>query len=316
MTLDPPVEAVYSSPYYRCLQTITPFVELQQQKQANGDVLGGDAPSATTIIRPEHGLCEWFGSAPFEHPGPASPAVLKPLFPAFDESYVSAQHPPKRGETLAQLQARLTATVQSIIDRCDAEDRRAVVLCTHAAVVITLGRIITGCFPETVDTDDFRAFTCGVSVFRRKLVSQDGHGPHATRNSTGEEPGPDVVVGGWTCEANSDCSFLTNGEERGWYVLSQKQSIDCLRPALTMQFPAPGSLWEMKSFQTQAPCPMRHLGLSYSTMSLGRLNLSTSRVDTQVSRKYQGDVIVFATEASNTMYRVLRIDQYIQLLGT
>lgn len=241
-TLDPPVEAVYSSPYYRCLQTITPFVELEQQKQANGDVVGSDAPSApsaTAIIRPEHGLCEWFGSAPFEHPGPASPAVLKSLFPAFDESYVSAQHPPKRGETLAQLQARLTATMQSIIDRCDAEDRRAVVLCTHAAVVITLGRILTGCFPETVDTDDFRAFTCGVSVYRRKPVDQDGHGPQATKNSTEKDPGPDGVVGGWTCEANSDCSFLTGGEERGWYVLSPKQSKakqskDRLRPALTM----------------------------------------------------------------------------------
>lgn len=217
MTLDPPVEAVYSSPYYRCLQTITPFVELQQQKQANGDVLGSGSPSATTIIRPEHGLCEWFGSAPFEHPGPASPSVLKSLFPAFDESYVSAKHPPKRGETLAQLQARLTATMQSIIDRCDAEDRRAVVLCTHAAVVITLGRILTGCFPETVDTDDFRAFTCGVSVYRRKLINQDGHGPQVTRNLTAKEPGL-KVVGGWTCEANSDCSFLTGGEERGWYA--------------------------------------------------------------------------------------------------
>ncbi|KAL7923861.1 RNA polymerase III transcription initiation factor complex component [Trichoderma austrokoningii] len=217
-TLDPPVEAVYSSPYYRCLQTITPFVELQQQQQKQKQACG-DVPSATTIIRPEHGLCEWFGSAPFEHPGPASPAVLKSLFPAFDESYVSAQHPPRRGETLAQLQARLTATMQSIIDRCDAEDRRAVVLCTHAAVVITLGRILTGCFPETVDTDDFRAFTCGVSVYRRKRLHQDGgHG------STDEELGPNLVVGGWTCKANSDCSFLTGGEERGWYVLSQTQS--------------------------------------------------------------------------------------------
>lgn len=284
-TLDPPVEAVYSSPYYRCLQTITPFVELEQQKQANGDALGSHVPSATSatsataIIRPEHGLCEWFGSAPFEHPGPASPAVLKSLFPAFDESYVSAQHPPKRGETLAQLQARLTATMQSIIDRCDAEDRRAVVLCTHAAVVIMLGRILTGCFPETVDTDDFRAFTCGVSVYRRKLVNQDGHGPQATRNSTEKKPGPDAVVGSWTCEANSDCSFLSGGEERGWYVQSPKQSKDRLRPALTMQSPASGSLWETRSFQTRAPCPMMHLSPSYRWHDVFGAPKPTSRVD-------------------------------------
>lgn len=215
-SIDPPVEAVYSSPYYRCLQTISPFVELQQQLHKR-DGSNGSRSNATTTIRPEHGLCEWFGSAPFEHPGPASPSVLKALFPAFDEAYVSAQHPPRKGETLAQLQARLTTTMQSIIDRCDAEDRRAVVLCTHAAVVIMLGRILTGRFPQSVEADDFRAFTCGLSVYRRRKGIQDdelrGNGDLADGES---ERG--AVVGGWSCEANSDCSFLTSGEERGWYV--------------------------------------------------------------------------------------------------
>ncbi|KAH0525149.1 hypothetical protein TsFJ059_007553 [Trichoderma semiorbis] len=232
MTIDPPVDVVYSSPYYRCLQTITPFIELQQQQQqqrhahrhgestspGSGSDSGPPSTSAATMIRPEHGICEWFGSAPFEHPGPASSSVLKSLFPAFDESYVSAQHPPKRGETLAQLQARLTATMQSIIDRCDAEDRRAVVLCTHAAVVIMLGRILTGDFPETVDTDDFHAFTCGLSVYRRKLDDRD-QGRRGKGELPDKEPNPSAVaVGGWSCEANSDCSFLAGGEERGWYV--------------------------------------------------------------------------------------------------
>ncbi|RFU74021.1 hypothetical protein TARUN_8233, partial [Trichoderma arundinaceum] len=230
LTLDPPVAAVYSSPYYRCLQTINPFVELQQELQqqaacrndagAGGVPSSGSSSSAAAVIRPEHGLCEWFGSAPFEHPGPASPSVLKSLFPAFDESYVSAQHPPRRGETLAELQARLTATMQSIIKRCDTEDRRAVVLCTHAAVVIVLGRILTGQFPETVDADDFRAFTCGLSVYRRRLINQDEQGLRGKGDSAEKESGPSsVVVGGWSCEANSDCSFLDCGEERGWAVL-------------------------------------------------------------------------------------------------
>lgn len=220
MTVEPPVEAVYSSPYYRCLQTITPFVELQRER-CSKERHGGSSP-ACTMIRPEHGLCEWFGSAPFEHPGPASPSVLKSLFPAFDESYVSAQHPPRRGETLAQLQARLTATMQSIIDRCDAEYRRAVVLCTHAAVVIMLGRILTGRFPETVDADDFRAFTCGLSVYRRRLISQDEQGPRGDGTLPENKPNPRAVVGAWSCEANSDCSFLTCGEERGWYVRNRR----------------------------------------------------------------------------------------------
>lgn len=138
---------------------------------------------------------------------------------------MSAQYPPKRGETLAQLQARLTATMQSIIDRCDAEDRRAVVLCTHAAAVIMLGRILTGEFPETVDADDFHAFTCGLSVYRRKKLDNRDQGngelPDTEPNSSAA-----AVVGGWSCEANSDCSFLAGGEERGWKFVGDEEFPD------------------------------------------------------------------------------------------
>lgn len=27
-----------------------------------------------------------------------------------------------------------------------------------------------------------------------------------------------AVIGGWQCHLNSDCSFLSGGPERGWYV--------------------------------------------------------------------------------------------------
>ncbi|UKZ80693.1 hypothetical protein TrVFT333_008456 [Trichoderma virens FT-333] len=196
------------------MTTITPFVELQQEKQHHGQrtSAGSDAP----LPPPSYGL------------NTESASVLKSLFPAFDESYVSAQHPPKRGETLAQLQARLTATMQSIIDRCDAEDRRAVVLCTHAAVVIMLGRILTGDFPETVDADDFRAFTCGLSVYRRRLNNRD-EGLREKGDLPDKEPNPSAAaaaVGGWSCEANSDCRFLINGEERGWKFVGDEEFPD------------------------------------------------------------------------------------------
>ncbi|KAK5990221.1 Transcription factor C subunit 7-like protein [Cladobotryum mycophilum] len=224
MTLDPPVEAVYSSPYYRCLQTITPFVELQTQRRAqlseasqDAVAVGGvsdidKAAAAVTTIRPEYGLCEWFGSAPFEHPGPAPPTLLKSMFPAWDETYAPTLYPSTRGETLAQLEQRLTETMQSIIDQCDSQGRRAVVLCTHAAVVIMLGRILTGQFPESVDVDDFHAFTCGLSVYRR--------GPLPTTVSRNSATSP---VGSWACEANSDCSFLSGGAERGWRFVGDEE---------------------------------------------------------------------------------------------
>lgn len=169
MTVDPPIEAVYSSPYYRCLQTITPFMELKRHESQ--DISSTcDAVSAPSSILPEYGLSEWFGSAPFDHPVPASPEVLKAMFPAYDKEYVSALTPSRRGETVDELYGRVERAVQAIIDRCDGEGRRAVVLCTHAAVVIALGRVLTRNIPASVETEDFHAFTCGLSVYRRQRL--------------------------------------------------------------------------------------------------------------------------------------------------
>lgn len=165
MELDPPIEAVYSSPYYRCLQTINPFIKLKR-KELESASDGSDFTAST--IRPEYGLSEWFGSAPFDHPVPAAPAFLKTKFPAYDCDYVSALSPSRKGESVDELYQRIKLAVQAIIDRCDAEGIRAIVLCSHAAAIIALGRVLTDSIPENVETEDFHAFTCGLSAYRRR----------------------------------------------------------------------------------------------------------------------------------------------------
>ncbi|EEU46518.1 uncharacterized protein NECHADRAFT_79200 [Fusarium vanettenii 77-13-4] len=196
MTLDPPIDVVYSSPYYRCLQTINPFVELKRQQS------GGKLDTAATRIRPEYGLL----------PAPAD--RLKALFPAYDENYVSALTPSRRGETIQDLYGRVAAAVQAIIDQCDREGKRAALICTHAAVIIALGRVLSGNIPDTVETEDFQAFTCGLSVYRRRSTQTNMAGPGERGTLISEAQ----TVGAWQCELDSDCSFLTSGEERGWLV--------------------------------------------------------------------------------------------------
>ncbi|KAI8222846.1 hypothetical protein K4K61_007476 [Colletotrichum sp. SAR11_59] len=164
LTVEPPIDAVYSSPYYRCLQTITPFVSLKEDEINQGAQKDVGAKSDATVIRPEHGLCEWYGAAPFDHPTPASPDVLKPMFRHLDAAYQSRVFPARKGETIAELHDRVAAAVQAIIEQCDAEGKRAVVLCSHAASIIALGRVLTGNMPENIDAEDFRAFTCGLSM--------------------------------------------------------------------------------------------------------------------------------------------------------
>lgn len=183
-TLDPPVEKVYSSPFYRCLQTMVPFMELQRDKEQRPAPPPGKQAvckyrlmlrrrkplltgTVVTKMLPEHGIREWFGSAPFDHPEPAAPGVLKTMFPAYDESYSSTVRPSPKGETLDELQERTTKALRGIIHQCDADGTRAIVLCSHAAVIILMGRILTGLVPDSVDVDDFHAYTCGLSVYCR-----------------------------------------------------------------------------------------------------------------------------------------------------
>lgn len=218
--VQPPVDRIFSSPYYRCLQTVQPFVE---RVQASG---GPDAAAKSAILG-ETGLAEWYGSAPFEHPTSAPTEVLNDLFPAFDTSYVPAVAPSRMGETIAQLHERVASALDAIIQRCDEMGVRAVLLCSHAATIIAIGRVLTGNMPENVETEDFRVFTCGLSTFRRRAADEEAARGAATAPSRTPDAGSagprsldwkngKGVGGGWTCEVNGDCSFLSGGEERGW----------------------------------------------------------------------------------------------------
>jgi transcription factor C subunit 7 len=234
LKLDPPIDQVYSSPYYRCLQTISPFVV-----KRNGTSTAATEDLAT--IRVEKGVGEWFGLAPWEHPTSAPLSTLHGFFPDIDTKYVSQVTPPKHGESLSQLHDRVAHAIDVIISRCDEEGSRAVVVCSHAAVVIALGRVLTGRMPLSVEEEDFGAHTCGLSAYRRRrggveqtssvrthrdadeaisgtFVELDVDHPSGSGEGFPKVPWRDGlgVRGGWTCEANSDCSFLKGGPERGW----------------------------------------------------------------------------------------------------
>lgn len=253
LDVNPPIEQVYSSPYYRCMQTIQPFVRSLRriQTQSFGNVSAKSPPG----IRVELGLSEWYGLAPFEHPSSAPLDELQSFFPEIDVDYTSSLAPSRHGESLPQLHDRVAKVIDLIIRRSDREGHKAVLVCTHAAVVIALGRVLTG----QMETD-FGAFTCGLSKYKRQ-ASNNVQVPVDSGNKAGtkatvpvfggerkiketrsqvqpqldhagdadpyphDSRWPDVgspriseigLYGGWTCELDSDCSFLSGGEERGW----------------------------------------------------------------------------------------------------
>ncbi|KAK8088057.1 hypothetical protein PG997_003018 [Apiospora hydei] len=238
LQVDPPIDQVYSSPYYRCLQTISPFVA-RLKEGATAPASDGRHPQPPSIAPSpgpggsggEGGRGQVEESATLR-PRPLS--ELTALFPnsAIDAGYTSRVVPPRHGESIAQLHERAAAAIAAIVEQSDREGARAIVLNTHAAVMIALGRVLTGRMPASVEEEDFKAFTCGLSVYRRRRPRSPPEAatavPEVTRAPGGVSSGSiqstnhttwadgSGVCGGWDCEADSDCSFLQGGEERGW----------------------------------------------------------------------------------------------------
>ncbi|KAI1743624.1 RNA polymerase III transcription initiation factor complex component [Xylaria scruposa] len=260
--LHPPIDQVYSSPYYRCLQTISPFVSQNNAALSRPSPSEDNAPRPHLNIRVESGLSEWYGRAPFEHPTSAPFDDLSTLFADLDAGYVSSPAPSRYGESIPQLYERVASCIQAIIAQCDQEGKKTVLISTHAAVVIALGRVLTEKIPEDVSVDDFKAFTCGLSTYRRQGVYQDRSiaaatsRPTKTRDqaekwadtqnimhATDTPPWSQSLASdpqeprGWTCEVNSDCGFLRGGEERGWRFSGDESFVEVGGEGLPLSTP-------------------------------------------------------------------------------
>lgn len=225
--IEPPVDVVYSSPFYRCLQTLAPTVSALNE---------GRSEDSKLLIHAENGLGEFYGLARFDHPSPATLDVLATHFPDHlkkDYSEILIR-PSVNGESLETLHNRIAYALHHVIKRLDRDPKgpKSLLICTHAASMICIGRALTGRMPEDMGEDDFRCFTCALSKFTRREKSERPETNAETKpeedqiwESTQPESIPDVkwqgkgVQGGWDCEINGDCSFLSQGEERGWYEL-------------------------------------------------------------------------------------------------
>ncbi|EFR04169.1 transcription factor tau subunit [Nannizzia gypsea CBS 118893] len=217
---------IYSSPFYRCLQTIQPTVQALRvlEKKGNADLR----------VRVENGLGEWFGhSSSFTHPSPASVNDLDPLFPSLiDTSYTAHVYPNPSGETIAQLHDRIATALNAIVADVDREIQEyerthpesvgkshAIIICGHAAPLIAMGRALTGNMPEDSSTDDFKVFTAGMSTFKRRALGDRGLDEPGSVSGRAAPiwRGGKGIRGGWDCVVNGECRYLSNGAERGWH---------------------------------------------------------------------------------------------------
>ncbi|KAI5195374.1 hypothetical protein AUEXF2481DRAFT_71385 [Aureobasidium subglaciale EXF-2481] len=217
--LDPPVDVIYSSPFYRCLQTLAPTVSKLNSDRSEDKKLQ---------VHVENGVGEFYGLARFDHPSPATLDVLHKHFPGgLAEAYVPVIRPSVNGESLTSLHDRIAYALYHVIQKLDQDPAgpKTLLICTHAASMICIGRALTGRMPEDPSEEDFKCFTCSLSKFTRRNIPEAPTEKQHIWTLDEPEKIPFVdwrgkgIKGGWECEVNGDCSFLEKGEERGWYVI-------------------------------------------------------------------------------------------------
>ncbi|KAI0257636.1 histidine phosphatase superfamily [Lactifluus subvellereus] len=180
--------AIFSSPYYRCLQTSKPT-----------------AIALGIPIYAEHGIGEWY--SPVEpgtglHPRPSSASALKAHFPEIDDSWSSVWYPSRRGEDLDAVHDRLAGFVSAFVPevrrRFAAAPHKRILFVGHAATVIALARSFVG------DRNlSFRAACCSITVLDRKAAAQG-------------DSAQDAGGGGWTPRILGGGGHLKDGLQRDW----------------------------------------------------------------------------------------------------
>lgn len=172
-------QLIVSSPYYRCLQTSRPTAELLKLE-----------------LVAEPGLSEWFPTATPNtgiHPSPARASFMKEHIPQLSLSWSPLLYPNTQGESVSELHARARKALELIESRCTQLGVKRVLICSHAATIIAMGRVLLD-----DDHDGKRKLEVGAGTATLSKYVQKSKGT-------------------WDQELNGDASFLANGVEREWH---------------------------------------------------------------------------------------------------
>ncbi|KAJ1310426.1 hypothetical protein OPQ81_007159 [Rhizoctonia solani] len=149
---------LFSSPYYRCLQTSNP----------SSEILG-------IPIYVEHGLSEWYSPVvpgTGLHPRPHSANTLKHYFPLIDPSWESIYYPDRRGETVKEVHDRCAEFLNAFISRIEShpilKKHENILLVSHAATCAALVRHLVNDRQLPI-----RVGTCTLSILERGKDSGD-----------------------------------------------------------------------------------------------------------------------------------------------
>ncbi|CAO3628990.1 unnamed protein product [Cunninghamella blakesleeana] len=171
------IQRIYTSPFYRVLQTIQPLTDYTQ-----------------IPVYIDHSMSEWYGQAYETYQVPASKTTLQELFPTinFQTNYQSSVELPIGGETILECHERTKKGLISLIQQLDKEDPtvETILLSGHAATVITSIRALMNDPTLFVGTG-----TCSLAKLKRRCINDQQQ---------------------WDLIFHGNCDHLSKGEQRSW----------------------------------------------------------------------------------------------------
>lgn len=188
-------EMVFSSPFFRCIQTSEPIADILELP-----------------IHVEAGLGEWYKPDREVIPMPAPLDALENFFPnKLSRTWEPTTIPSNKGETEEGLYLRCKSFWPNFIGRVEKEfpNVETVLLITHAASKASLGMNLLGFanWREPLDEDGnvIRSGSCSLDKFELVPSTSD----------EGEETLP-FEARQWKMTMNGNTEFLTKGEEMNW----------------------------------------------------------------------------------------------------
>ncbi|CCD23460.1 transcription factor TFIIIC subunit TFC7 NDAI_0B04260 [Naumovozyma dairenensis CBS 421] len=191
-------ELLFTSPFYRCVQTSEPIMNLLE-----------------IPMYVDNGIGEWYMPTRPIIPTPANYETLNHFFPGkIQEGWEASIIPSDKGETEDDIFIRCKKFWPIFIDAVEKKfpNVETILLVTHAATKIALGLNLLkldSC-RDPIDSEGnlIRSGSCSLDKYEVKDVSKDENG----------EPIEDIPFQKrkWTLTMNGNTEFLRNGEEMNW----------------------------------------------------------------------------------------------------
>lgn len=203
LSIDNQPELIFSSPFYRCVQTSKPIAGLLE-----------------VPVLVERGIGEWYKPDRPVIPVPATIDVLNNFFkPMINEEWESCLIPSDKGETEADIFDRCKRFWPLFIAKVEKEfpNVETILLVTHAASKIALGLNLLGLKTcrDFID-DEGNTIRCGsCSLDKYELIKPK---KNSDNNESDEEDAEDIPFEKrkWVLTMNGNTEFLRGGEEMDW----------------------------------------------------------------------------------------------------